>query len=144
MTFGDVILTAIAGQHGPLEVREDLEEVSGFVLKHPQDPTLYLVGDSILCEPVSKAIQEHSPDVIVVHAAGATWQGYAPIVMDGEQVKQVLTLSPQANVLATHLDTVDHATETRAALRQAAGALPLHRSRRLHISNDGEETVFDL
>jgi L-ascorbate metabolism protein UlaG (beta-lactamase superfamily) len=144
MTFGDVTLTAIAGQHGPPEVREDLGEVSGFVLRHPQEPTLYLVGDSILCKPVTKAIQEHTPEVIVVHAAGATWQGYAPVVMDAEQVKQVLALSLQANVLATHLDTVDHATETRATLRQAAGTLPLHMSRRLHIPNDGEETVFDL
>jgi hypothetical protein len=113
-------------------------------LKHPQEPTLYLVGVSILFDPVTRAIQEHSPDVIVVHAAGATWQGYAPIVMDAEQVEPVLALSLQANVLTPHLDIVDHATETRATLRQAADTLPLHMSRRPHIPNDGEETVFDL
>lgn len=142
ITWRGISLTPTDGLHGPPEVLDDLGEVAGFVLKHPGEPTLYLAGDTIFCDPVTKTLQEHTPDVIVVHAAGAAWCGHSPIVMDELQVAALLSVSSRATVMATHLDTVDHATVTRLSLKASLHGLPPDDSARLRIPHDGETLVF--
>ncbi len=45
--------------------------VSGFVLAAAGEPTLYIAGDTIWCEEVRTALEQHQPDVVVVNAGAA-------------------------------------------------------------------------
>lgn len=134
-------LTLTGGRHGPDEILEALGEVHGFVLEQPGAATLYWVGDSIWCAPVREALAKHAPDVVVAHACGATLRGAGPLVMDEAHVEALLRAAPQATVIATHLDTVDHATVSRAQLAAHFAGQPALQQR-LRIPADGETLSF--
>jgi L-ascorbate metabolism protein UlaG (beta-lactamase superfamily) len=130
-------LTLAGGCHGPDEVLEAMGDVHGFVVQAASEPTLYWVGDSIWCPAVQAAVAQFDPDVVVVHACGATWKGMGPLVMDPAQVEALLRDAPRCTVVATHLDVVDHATVSRADLAHHFAALP-QLAQRLRIPADGD------
>ena len=92
--------------------------VSGFVLTAPGEPVLYLAGDTVWCDEVRAALDEHRPDVVVVNAGGARFNEGDPIVMTAGDVVAVARHAPEAAVVAVHLEAVNHCLETRADLRQ--------------------------
>ncbi|HWQ87186.1 MBL fold metallo-hydrolase [Brevundimonas sp.] len=139
---GPVEIVLTPGRHGPDEVLEAMGEVAGFLLRAPGEPSVYWVGDSILCDEVRQVIRSERPDVVVVHACGADWEGSAPLVMDAAMVLETMRLSAPATVVATHMDAVDHATVSRADLECAAADLDGPERRRLRIPADGEVLVF--
>jgi L-ascorbate metabolism protein UlaG (beta-lactamase superfamily) len=55
-TFENITLTRTGGKHGSGEILAQMGEVSGFVLQAENEPTLYIVGDSIWVEEVENAI----------------------------------------------------------------------------------------
>jgi L-ascorbate metabolism protein UlaG (beta-lactamase superfamily) len=130
-------LTLTGGLHGPDEVLADMGDVHGFVLQADGEPTLLWVGDSIWCAPVREAVAAFEPAVVVVHACGADWNGKGPLVMDAVQVEQLLREAPRCTVIATHLDSVDHATVSRADLAQHMARWP-ELDQRLRIPADGQ------
>jgi hypothetical protein len=118
---------------------------SGYVLQAPGEPTVYWAGDSVLCDETRAAIERYHPDVIVTHSGGALWPvgsdgGRALIIMDAAQTIATSRLAPWAKVVAIHLDSVDHATVSRADLRQAVAAEGLEGG--ILIPEDGEELVL--
>lgn len=132
------------GHHGLGAVEQQMGVVSGFVLRAPGEPTLYWAGDTVWCPEVRAAISEVRPDVIVTHSCGARWPDEAGarqlIVMDAEQTIVLCQAAPQAIVVATHMEALDHATVTRAELRQRAEAAGISAARLL-IPQDGEELL---
>lgn len=136
-----ITITRRPGRHGEGPVGKEMGLVSGFVFQAPSEPTLYWAGDTVLCPEVLAAVQQYAPAIIVTHSCGAMWQGQGPIVMDAAQTVDLCRQAPGSTVIATHLDSVDHATVTRAALRQYAreqGIAP----DRLLIPEDMEAFVF--
>lgn len=140
MSFDGVMIRTTDGLHGPPEVLDDMGPVSGFVFEAPEEPVLYWAGDTILCRDVRSAIEHHCPEIIVVHACGARWNGNGPLVMDAGMVAETIGIAGAAQVIATHLDAVDHATFTRASLRAALERVP--GAQHLLIPADGETLVF--
>jgi len=113
-----------AGQHGTGEVERILGSVSGFVFQAEREPTLYWTGDTILCDEVRSAISRFDPEVVVTHSGGATWPDdsgvLSPIIMGIAQTLDVCRLVPFGQVVATHLEALDHCATTRAHLRESA------------------------
>ena len=138
---GTATIAVAPGRHGPEEVLADMGEVSGFVLRAEGEPTVYWAGDTIFCDAVRTTIKAVEPDVIVVHACGATWRGMGPLVMDEGMVAEVLRSAPAATVVATHLDAVDHATVGRDSLTTFFAGHPGLRARLL-VPADGETLDF--
>jgi L-ascorbate metabolism protein UlaG (beta-lactamase superfamily) len=115
-----ITITRTEGQHGEGETAQLMGKVSGFVFEADGEPTLYWTGDTIWYAPVEQVVRERQPDVIVTHSCGATWKGSAPIVMDAIQTAAVCQAAPQSVIIATHMEALDHATVSRADLRQYA------------------------
>lgn len=136
-TPGPLGIRLTPGQHGPEAVLEEMGDVSGFVLPIGPDQRLYWVGDSINCPAVQRVLRECRPSVVVVHACGAEWDGVGPLVMDCKMVESVLHAAPQARVIATHMDAVDHATVSRADLLRYFSSKPALMAR-MSIPLDGE------
>jgi L-ascorbate metabolism protein UlaG (beta-lactamase superfamily) len=140
-------LTRILGHHGIGPVEEEMGVSSGYVLQAPGEPTVYWAGDSVLCDETRAAIARYRPDIIVTHSGGALWPvgpdgggDRALIIMDAAQTIATSQLAPRAKVVAIHLDSVDHASVSRAELRQAVTAEGLEG--RILIPEDGVELVF--
>jgi len=129
-------ITPRQGSHGVGPVVEKMGPVIGLTLEAVGEPTVYWAGDTVLYPSVVETISEFSPDIIVTHSCGARWDGDL-IVMDDKQTLEVSRLAPQATIVATHMEALDHATITRQDLRQTAEAGGLDPSRLL-IPADGE------
>lgn len=130
------------GRHGTGEILNMLGDVSGFVLQAPGEPTLYLVGDSILEEQVRAALATYSPDVIVTNSGGAVIPGGGLILMDEAQTVAVAELAPEAALVAIHIESLDHCHVTRESLRAAADAAGLPAGQ-FHVPQDGEVLEFE-
>ncbi|HCI79430.1 MAG TPA: hypothetical protein DHW02_07055 [Ktedonobacter sp.] len=125
------------GQHGTGELGRKMGPVSGFVLKGEHLPTLYIAGDTIWCPEVQQALEQYTPDIVVLNAGAATYvTGGGPITMNEEDVIQVCRAIPTAQIIAVHMETVNHCLLTRATLRAALESQGLEKQ--VLIPYDGE------
>ena len=113
-----VAIARTGGRHGTGEIAEQLAPVSGFVISAPGEPTLYVAGDTVWCDEVAAALDEHRPDVVVVNAGGARFTHGDPITMTADDIARLTEHAPGVHVIAVHLEAVNHCVETRADLHQ--------------------------
>jgi L-ascorbate metabolism protein UlaG (beta-lactamase superfamily) len=131
-------LVGTAGHHSNGPSREALGPVGGFVLRAPEEPSLWIVGDSVWCPELAEELDRHRPDVIVVNAGGAQLLTGERITMDAADVARVLDAAPEAQVVAVHMEAIGHCKLSREELRaELADQGP-----RLLVPADGETLVF--
>jgi L-ascorbate metabolism protein UlaG (beta-lactamase superfamily) len=135
--LGPVRISRTGGRHGSGEIADRLGPVSGYVLAADDEPTLYIAGDTVWCEPVDEALHAHAPDVVVVNAGAAQFTTGGPITMTADDVIAVARHAPAARVVAVHLEAVNHCVLTRADLHQRIHAEDLHT--RVTVPEDGTE-----
>jgi L-ascorbate metabolism protein UlaG (beta-lactamase superfamily) len=124
------------GRHGTGEIGELMGPVSGFVLRAPGEPVLYVAGDTIWCDEVEHALAEHDPDVVVLNAGAARFLEGDPIIIDADGVVETARAAPRATLVAVHLEALNHCPLTRAELRAAVDAAEV--GGRVRIPADGE------
>jgi L-ascorbate metabolism protein UlaG (beta-lactamase superfamily) len=78
---------------------------------------------------------------VVVNAGAASFLEGGPITMTADDVVAVARHAPGARVVAVHLDSVSHATETRADLHQRLHEEKL--TRRITVPEDGAEIPLE-
>lgn len=133
----ELLIARTDGRHGTGEIGEAMGIVCGFVLHAPGEPSVYLAGDTILCQEVLDAVEEHRPRVIVVNGSGARFNTSDAIVMDNDDIVELARAVPNAQIVVVHLDTVSHGTETRADVRARLQAEGL--ADRVLVPEDGAE-----
>lgn len=117
----DIKIRPTPAVHGYGQWAERMGPVSGYIFRAKGEPTVYWAGDTILSPEVEKALVETQPDIVITHSAGAQFGGpEGLIIMDIEQTLAVARLVPKAKIIATHMESLDHCTVSRGALRQAA------------------------
>jgi L-ascorbate metabolism protein UlaG (beta-lactamase superfamily) len=136
-TWEGVTINRTGGRHGTGNWGEKMGRVSGFVLQHENEPTLFWAGDSIWCDAVAEAIQDSHPEIIITHSGGARFPDSDPIIMDEEQTISLCRAAPDAVVVAVHLEALDHCPVTRAGLRSLAEKRGIP-AQQLLIPADGE------
>ena len=135
LELGGIAIVRTDGRHGTGEIAELLAPVSGFVLRAPGEPTLYIAGDTVWCDEVAAALDAHRPDVVVVNAGGARFTEGDPITMTAEDIAAVAAHAPGAQVVAVHLEAINHCLQTRADLHQRLHVDGLER--RVTVPEDG-------
>lgn len=85
--------------------------VSGYVLQGAEK-TLYIAGDTIYFDGVEKTLLQYHPDVILLNCCEATIPE-GRLIMNLAEIEKVCKKEPNALVIATHLDSVNHARITR-------------------------------
>lgn len=139
LTYGGIEFTRTGGEHGRGEIAQKMAPVSGFVLRAAGEPSLYIAGDTVWCEPMEAALTAHAPHVTVVNAGGARFKVGDPITMTGADIAEVLAHTPGTQVIAVHMEAVNHCAETRADLRRFVQTKGLEQ---VHIPADGETLTF--
>jgi L-ascorbate metabolism protein UlaG (beta-lactamase superfamily) len=134
-----------AGRHGSDAVLEGpvgelLGTVSGFVFEHPAEKKLYVAGDTVWCEPVADALARHAPDVVVLNSGDAKLSTDESIIMGSEDVREVLEAASKATIIASHMESVNHATLSRRDLRSFLEDKGM--ASRVLIPADGESYSF--
>lgn len=141
ITWKEIIITRTHGQHGTGKVLAEMGNVSGFVFQAEAEPTVYWTGDTIWCDSVMNVINQVQPKIIITHSCGAVWGDSVPIVMDAAQTLELCQTAPDSIVIATHMDSLDHATVTREILRKYAETNNVL-SEKLLIPEDMEQYTF--
>jgi L-ascorbate metabolism protein UlaG (beta-lactamase superfamily) len=136
MVWGGTEITRTGGQHGKGELAKMLAPVCGFVLRAPGEPTLYIAGDTIWCPEVETALNTFQPEIIVLNAGGARFLEGDPITMMAEDVITVCHQARRAQVVAVHMEAINHCLLTRADLGFQIEAARL--TDQVRIPNDGE------
>lgn len=137
ITWEGITITRVAGRHGTGDVLKLMGTVSGFVFQAEGEPTVYWAGDTVWYEAIAQNIKTYQLDIIVTHSCGAVWEDYGLIVMDAEQTVTVCQSAPNSTVIATHMESLDHATVNRVQLREYAQAQGISDDQLL-IPDDGD------
>jgi L-ascorbate metabolism protein UlaG (beta-lactamase superfamily) len=112
----------------------------GYLLQHPDEPSVYIAGDTVLTPEVRRCVTQSCPAVSVVPAGGAAFDLGGELIMDGTQA---LALAGEGRgcFVANHLEALDHCPTERADLRRRATAAGL--SSRFLVPDDGDTLRFD-
>lgn len=142
--FEGIALHRTGGQHGSdgvmAAIGERMGEVSGIVFSHPGEPTLYVAGDTVWSGHVERALASYQPDVVVLNCGDAQVPGLGAIIMDQHDLAKVAQTAPQATIVASHLEAVNHCVLSRAALRSFLDEQGLRG--RVLVPEDGETLRF--
>ena len=117
--FWGVKLTRTDGRHGHGPIADELGPVSGVVFEAPDEPSVYVAGDTVWCDALADALETHEPAAVVLNAGGARFVGSEPITMTAEDVRKVRAAAPEATLVAVHLDAINHCLLSRAELGAA-------------------------
>ncbi|MEE9361429.1 MAG: MBL fold metallo-hydrolase [Cellulophaga sp.] len=142
-TWSGIKITRIEGQHGSGPILPFMGNVSGYILQAKDEPTIYLVSDSILVDAVISTIDNFKPQVIITNSGGGIFPGYEdyPVLMNEEQTIRVATLLPSSKIVAVHLESIDFSKTTRKSLRDYANEKGISKNQLL-IPKDGEQLNF--
>lgn len=145
--FEGVQLSKTGGQHGTDEMyskkplAEALGKAMGIVFQAPGAKTIYFVGDTIWRSDVDQALAKFKPDVIVLNAGDARMVGYTgSIIMGKDDVLQAYQAVPNATIVATHMDAINHMTLSRKELKEHVKQHGIQD--RVRIPEDGEVLKF--
>ncbi|UTW63738.1 MBL fold metallo-hydrolase [bacterium SCSIO 12741] len=128
-----------SGKHGPEQLLEALGEVSGFILQAEGHPTLYIIGDCLWDDEVKATIKEFNPDIIVANTGGAQYGG-GQILMNENDAIELAQFAPHAQVIAVHMEALDHCQTTRAKVTKAAKEAGVE----IRVPADGERITLSL
>lgn len=135
-----IIIQRTGEQHGSGEIGIQMAPVSGYVLQVAGEPILYIAGDSIYCTEVSNVLARYQPSLIILNAGGARFNVGDPITMTAEDVVKVCRKAPKAQIIAVHMEAINHCLESRADLRTHLTEKGL--INRVFIPIDGEMVTF--
>ena len=144
--FNGTRMSKVEGQHLTEEMKPKLGErfgkASGIVFQRTGYKTVYVAGDTIWIRQVEDAIEKYRPNVIVLNTGYARMLGYdGSIIMGKEDLHRAYQLAPGATVIGSHMESVNHATQTRQDLLDYVSQKGMDRQRIL-VPRDGETYRF--
>ena len=131
----------IPGRHGHGLIGWLMGPVSGFYLSHPDEPSLYLTGDTVMTTQIRSAIKRLQPNVVVAPAGAANFGFGKDILFSVEELLELANLAP-GQIVFNHLESIDHCPVTRSQLRETMNSIGV--GERVHIPSDGDDLIFKL
>lgn len=108
-------LTAIPAQHGHGWIHKVMANGVGFFLELPNEPSIYISGDTVLTNEVKRTLDGLKPDITVVAAGQAQMDVGQPLLMHNSEVMEFIRLSPN-KVIANHMEALNHCSIDRSSL----------------------------
>ncbi|SDH67870.1 L-ascorbate metabolism protein UlaG, beta-lactamase superfamily [Alteribacillus persepolensis] len=139
-SFQDITLSKTKGEHGRGEILKMAGEVCGVVLKHPEEKTLYVAGDTVWYEGVQEEINTHQPDIIVVNDGDNQFLEGGSLVMGKEDIDEVHKAAPHAQIIVVHMEAVNHWTLSRDELKSFVNEKSI--STNVFVPDDGDSYAF--
>ncbi len=133
-------ITAVPALHGHSWIHNLMANGSGFYLQLPNEPTIYISGDTVYTKNVERVLTELKPDIAVMASGSASLDISDPILMPLEELVTFVQTSPKI-VVANHLEALNHCPTSRSQLKQTLEQKGL--MSKTFIPNDGETLSFD-
>ncbi|HID4724406.1 TPA: MBL fold metallo-hydrolase [Staphylococcus aureus] len=139
--IGEIELIKTDAQHGHGEILKMTGHVHGLVLKHSEEPTLYLAADTVWFDGVEKTLKAHHPDIIVLNGGANQFFEGGPLVMDEHDVLKVAHTLSLAQIVVVNMEAVNHWHLSREELNEFINSNDL--GNRVVVPNDGELLAFE-
>ena len=128
-------ITAIPAQHGYSWVHHLMANGVGFFIELPDEPSLYISGDTIFTPEVKRALTQLQPDIAVVAAGSASLDVGDSLLMNPKDILSFVQAAP-GKVIANHMDALNHCPTTRTKLQYMLKEAGLQE--KVWIPEDGE------
>ncbi|MFG1481923.1 MBL fold metallo-hydrolase [Halobacteriovorax sp. HFRX-2_2] len=132
--FFDGSIRQIPAQHVRGFLYPFLEHGVGYFIKLPNQPSLYLMGDTVLTPRIIEFIKKEQPDYIVAPTGIAQFDIGSPLLLPKKDIKKLIEIST-GTIIANHMDALDHCRLSRRELKELLGN---EASKRFIIPEDGE------
>jgi L-ascorbate metabolism protein UlaG (beta-lactamase superfamily) len=133
-------ITPVPCLHGRGWVGKLMAHGHGYVIGWPDEPALYIAGDTVLTDEVMGTVRRLGADsVSVLPAGGAAMDLGSELIMDADQALRAAAAGRGRFVL-NHLEALDHCPTRRADLRADVGGRGL--GLRVQVPEDGEALRF--
>jgi L-ascorbate metabolism protein UlaG (beta-lactamase superfamily) len=125
--------------HGKGAIGKLMAHGYGYFIEFPNEPTLYISGDTILTSTVKNFVQTIQPDISLIPAGGARFDLGGDIIMGLEESIEFGEIS-KGKIIANHLESLDHCPVSRKEIRSEIK----NRSwkNRFYTPDDGETLEF--
>ena len=146
ITLDGITIHQVFARHGKGMVGDAMGGVNGLIFAADGQPTIYWAGDTILDEAgeVEAVLKRFKPDVVIAHTGGPVVEALSPeiLLMDAAQAVNFFDYALRENedvqVIAIHMDALDHCFSTRADLASALGQQRSELQNCVVIPNDGD------
>lgn len=127
ITLDGITIHQVFARHGKGMVGDAMGGVNGLILEAEGEPTIYWAGDTILDEAgeIEAVLKRFKPDVVIAHTGGPVVEVLSPeiLLMDAAQAvtffEYAVRENPEVQIIAIHMDALDHCFSTRADLVSA-------------------------
>lgn len=135
------IETINGGHHGKGIISKLMGRTTGYILSNQSnEPSIYIIGDSIWCDAVETAIIKYRPEVIIAFAGEARKFG-KPITMSTYDLDKVAACKNKSKIIVNHMDAWNHCYLTRDMLSDFIRGKKYEK--RFYIPKDGETISFE-
>ncbi len=114
--------------------------VSGFYFTHPDEPSIYLTGDTVMTDTIRSAVRRLQPDVVVAPAGVANFGFGRDLLFSVDELIELVKLAP-GTVVLNHLESIDHCLITRESIRAEMNAAGV--GNRVIVPQDGEQFAME-
>ena len=87
-----------------------------------------------------KQPEEYHPDIVVLNSCDVQVIDNESIIMDKQDIYEVYQAAPEATIIASHMEAVNHATLSRKELREFLSEKVM--MQRVLVPEDGESYTF--
>lgn len=127
-------------RHGHGATALAMAPVSGYVLHSPDEPVVYISGDSIFYSGTKKILERHQPDIAVCNCGEAAFACGRPITMGIGDLLKMCSYDTAIKIAAVHMEAWNHCGLTRDALKRSLTENRLNG--RVFVPEDGETVEF--
>jgi len=138
-TFLNGSIELIPCLHGEGFIGKMMAHGFGYHIQLPNEPSLYVTGDTILTKEVKEFVSRIQPDTIVLPAGGANFDLGGEIIMGLSEAIEMGELA-KGQLVANHLESLDHCPVTRESLQSEIRLRDW--GHRFFVSEDGESINF--
>ncbi|MEM8494226.1 MAG: MBL fold metallo-hydrolase [Planctomycetota bacterium] len=137
-TTANATITAVPAAHGRGLVGKIMGPGVGYILNAPDEPAVYLTGDTVYTSAVDQALDTHRPKVIIAPGGGARLDLGGPVLLSIDELARLLDRAAalQAVVLINHLEALNHCPTTHDDL--ATRFRDALQAGRLYLPRDGQ------
>jgi L-ascorbate metabolism protein UlaG (beta-lactamase superfamily) len=132
-------IQGIPAVHGYGFVAKPMGNVMGFYIELPNEKTLYLSADTIYTDDVHKVLTQLQPEIAAVACGTAQLDVFQPLLMRMDDILKFVKNAPN-NVLANHLEAVNHCPTKRSDLQKEVSKIGL--TGKMFIPKDGESITY--
>ncbi len=138
--WNNISFNRTSGKHGHGEIAEAMAPVSGFVISYPEEPVIYIAGDTVWCKEVEEAIEKFKPEVIFCNFGGAQFEYGEPITMSTFDIHELCRRYANIQIVALHMEAWNHCRLSRQDLKHYISVNNI--SNNIFIPEDGASLNF--